>query len=318
MERTKIIDAHTDLFWSIFFEQKDFLKDSSSSQINWPKIKKGQIKCFFAGLFGSRFKNQGLFTNFEELVDLVKKGKEILSSVHNLELILGLGDLKRLWEKEGAIGYLLHLEGGDFISRPQDLEALFGLGFRSLGLVWNLPNQLGGGVNKPHFPLTHLGKEIIKIANKKGIVIDLAHANEKTFHKALEVSEKPVIVSHANCYNLCPHPRNLKDEQIKALKEKKGVMGIFFSSKYLKSSNQASLEDVIAHISYVAEKFGVEVVGLGSDFGGILSGVPFGLENIAQMKKIGEKLAQKGFNKQEIAQIMGENFFNVLEEVFKK
>ncbi|MCQ2559264.1 MAG: dipeptidase [Clostridia bacterium] len=216
------------------------------------------------------------------------------------------------WQNSDKLGLLLALEGAEPLEGQIELLHLFfRLGIRMLGLTWNYRNQLADGV-KEQGGLSSLGKQFVREMNRMGILLDAAHLAEKGFADLLELTSKPLIVSHANCRRLCDHPRNLADWQIKACAASGGVIGICFYPPFLTGTSQASLEDVLDQIEYLAKVGGVDCVALGSDFDG-MNWVPEGLEDVSKMPLLIEGLYKRGFSEKEIALIMGKNWLRVLQ-----
>ena len=180
------------------------------------------------------------------------------------------------------IGILLSVEGGEILGENLFmLDIIFKLGVRALGLTWNQRNALADGVGEANTQsrLTRLGQEVIGRMNKLGMLIDVSHLNEAGFWHVLELSKDPITASHSCAKAFCDHPRNLTDEQLRALARQKGVVGVNFYPRFLKETGKATREDVVRHIYHIAEVAGVETVGLGSDFDGI-SETPEGLEHV--------------------------------------
>jgi len=172
--------------------------------------------------------------------------------------------------KQGEIGALLTLEGCDAIgSDLMKLKTLLHLGVSAVGLTWNYANAVADGALEPRGAgLSVFGKEVIKLFNKEKIWVDVSHLSESGFWDVMELADHP-YASHSNTYTLCPHPRNLKDDQIKALIELDSVMGITFVPPFLSGTDQADITDVLRHLDYVCSLGGENHVGFGSDFDGI-------------------------------------------------
>ena len=214
----------------------------------------------------------------------------------------------------GKGGILMSLEGGEALDDSlARLEEFFALGVRSIGLTWNFENSLAGGVKEPG-PLKPFGKAVVKLAEQKGMAVDLAHSCPETFYQVLQISQKPPLVSHSACYALCPHPRNLRDAQIKAIAEQNGMIGITFYPPFLTRKPQATIEDVVRHIDYAVSLAGYEHIGIGSDFDGIDS-LPLGMQGIQDLPEIAAALCTHGYGLKEIAAVMGGNFRRYWQEI---
>jgi membrane dipeptidase len=152
-----------------------------------------------------------------------------------LAIVRSYPDLIHNFDK-GILSVVLHIEGAEAISEDlSDLDDYYERGLRSLGLVWSRPNVFGHGVpfRFPHSPdtgpgLTAAGKELVQTCNRLGIMIDLAHINEQGFRDVAELSDAPLVVSHAAVHAICPSTRNLTNTQIDAIARSNGLIGVFF------------------------------------------------------------------------------------------
>ena len=181
--------------------------------------------------------------------------------------------------KKGEIGAILTLEGCDAIgSDIMKLKTLLRLGVSAVGLTWNYANAVADGALEPRGGgLSVFGREVIKLLNKQKTWVDVSHLSENGFWDVMELANQ-AYASHSNTYTLCPHPRNLRDDQIKALIELNSVMGITFVPQFLSGKYTADITDVLRHLDYVCSLGGENHVGFGSDFDGISTTVK-GLEN---------------------------------------
>lgn len=218
-------------------------------------------------------------------------------------------------DNRDKLAAVIHLEGGEALGA--DLELIYllkELGLRSLALTWNPPNLLAGGVDTPEEKsgLTSLGRELINMMSSMDLILDLAHIAPRAFFDILECYDKPLMVTHANAYHLCPHRRNLKDEQLKALAQNGGVVGFTQVSDFVKETGPVLPEDFIDHLVYVAELIGVESVALGSDFDGADKIVLPSVEAYADMPLL---LENRGFSKKEIELILAGNALRVIRRL---
>ncbi len=218
------------------------------------------------------------------------------------------------------VGLLIHLEGLN--EWPNDnfrsLDTWYLMGLRSLAIVWNEANDLGGGCSDPYYGLTRLGENVLRWCEERGVLVDLAHANKRTFQRALKVIDGPVIVSHANAAGLCLHSRNLSDWQLKAVAARGGVVGITFVNSFVVADGRrATVADVADHVEYVREVAGLDCVAIGSDFGGILGQTPEGLESVEQLPNLWAELAGRSWSKANIEQVAWRNAARVIKQVLK-
>jgi len=167
----------------------------------------------------------------------------------------------------GRLGLMLSMEGVEALhGDPARFEELWEAGVRMVSLTWNYPNPFAGGIDSPEKGLTAAGRELVGSFAKRGVVLDLAHASEPTYFDALEAAPgAQVVVSHAGCRGVHDHVRNLSDEQLRALAERGGVLGMMALTLTV-GRNGASLGRYLEHVDYAVESMGIEHVALGSDF----------------------------------------------------
>ncbi len=173
-------------------------------------------------------------------------------------------------DRQNKLAAVLHLEGAECLGNDLDiLNFLYRAGLRSIGLTWNYRNQFADGVSEGEAGggLSKIGRKLVAEMEQIGILLDLAHVSVKSFYDALSYYKKPVLVSHSNAYSLCKSRRNLNDEQLRALHEHGGLVGITQVADFV-HEDKASIETMLDHMVYIAELIGVECVALGSDFDG--------------------------------------------------
>jgi microsomal dipeptidase-like Zn-dependent dipeptidase len=164
-----------------------------------------------------------------------------------------------------------------------------------------------------HGGLSQFGREVIREMNRVGMMVDLSHAAESSFWQALEESETPIVCSHSSCRALCDHPRNLTDEQMRALAERGGVMQVTLYNGFLRTDEHATIADAIRHINHAIEVMGIEHVGIGSDFDGD-GGVP-GVASASELINLTRLLRQEGYTSDQLRLLWGENFLRVMRQV---
>jgi membrane dipeptidase len=232
--------------------------------------------------------------------------------------ILRLADAKDALEA-GRIGALLAVEGGDVLEgRLSNLEMLYSAGVRLLTLTWNRSNQIAGAAMDDYnrYGLTPFGTKVVKTMNDLGMMVDVSHASEEAFWDAMEVSKQPVIASHSNAKAVCPHPRNLDDEQIKAIAAKGGVIGINFYPPFLSKTGVAGIVHIIKHIEHIAGLAGINCIAFGSDFDGIET-LPQGIEGPQSFPDIIEELLRLNYSEEDVQKICHNNFLRVMKKILK-
>lgn len=162
--------------------------------------------------------------------------------------------------------------------------------------------------------VSRFGEQVIREMNRQGIMVDLSHAAEKSFYDALDISTKPIVCSHSNCKALCDVPRNLTDDQLRALAAKGGVAHVTLYHGFLRNDRcEASIMDAIAHLEHAIKIMGVEHVGLGSDFDG--DGGVKGIADSSEMINFTLHLLRRRYNERDIARIWGCNWLRVMAKV---
>lgn len=165
-----------------------------------------------------------------------------------------------------------------------------------------------------HGGVSRFGEQVIKEMNRCGIMVDLSHAGEKSFYDALSISSKPIVCSHSNCKALCDVPRNLTDDQLRALAKHGGVAHITLYHGFLRNDNQeATVMDAIAHLEHAISVMGIEHVGLGTDFDG--DGGIRGLADSSELINFTLHLLRRRYSERDIARIWGGNWLRVMAQV---
>ena len=168
-----------------------------------------------------------------------------------------------------------------------------------------------------HGGVSRFGEQVIKEINRCGIMVDLSHAGEKSFYDALSISSKPIVCSHSNCKALCDVPRNLTDDQLRALAKHGGVAHITLYHGFLRNDSQeATVMDAIAHLEHAISVMGIEHVGLGTDFDG--DGGIRGLADSSELINFTLHLLRRRYSERDIARIWGGNWLRVMAQVQSK
>ncbi len=222
---------------------------------------------------------------------------------------------------------VLHLEGAEAVHPSlENIEALYGEGVRSIGLVWSRPNAFGYGVpfDFPGSPdsgpgLTDAGKELVRACNQLGIVVDVSHLNEKGFWDVERLSERPIVATHSNAHALCPTPRNLTNKQLDAIGASDGIVGLNYAVQFLRHDGQKNTDTPLSvmadHVVYIAERIGVSHVALGSDFDGATISQDLG--DVSGLPKLMDALRARGFSEKELEMIAWKNWLRVLARTWR-
>jgi membrane dipeptidase len=252
-------------------------------------------------------------TNNQDIFKIIRKYRDIQEAVDTNRFAVLIGS-----------------EGLSYIGENVDLlNALYMFGVRHATLTWNEQNDLATGVKgDPNRGLTKYGVEAVKRLEQLGMIVDVSHANEKSFWDICEATTRPIIASHSNCRALCSAPRNLTDAQLKAIAEKGGVVGLnAFSDFVSDTKEERDIEHLANHMDHMVEVMGIDHVGFGFDFDDYLAGDTMkffaeeesantiGFENITKVPKLIEILENRGYSKEDMEKIKSKNFLRIIKEI---
>ena len=262
---------------------------------------------------------------------------------NEVSLVRSAADLD-IAHPDGTLRVLLGFQGAEPLGHGfHNLVAFHAMGVRVMQLTYNDANLLGSGCVEPNDTgLTHFGIQVVRECHRLNMVVDLTHAGKKTTMDAMALSDRPVIFSHSNAKSLRDNPRNIDDEQIKALAATGGVIGIAGFADFVGDTHlgQPSLSQYFDHIEYVANLVGIDHVGIGSDImstagaGGLwwnantkrrypevcgamdehMHGVS-GFEDWSEYPQVTEGLLKRGFSDSDVRQIIGGNFLRVFRQI---
>lgn len=211
---------------------------------------------------------------------------------------------------------ILGIENGYALGNSLDnIDYFYTIGVRYITLCHNGDNPICDSAmqtNRTHNGLSVYGRQVVSKMNELGIMVDISHAGEKSFWDIIEHSSKPIIASHSCCKSLRNHPRNLTDEQIKAIAQKGGVVQICLYKHFLSDTQKASVADVIRHIKHIINLVGIDYVGIGSDFDG--GGEIMGCRAENEIINITKALIREGFSDEDIYKVLGGNLLRVFRE----
>lgn len=227
-----------------------------------------------------------------------------------LQLCLCAQDIAEA-EKKGKIAALISIEGAEKLDCDLELlQKAYDKGVRILHLCWNHQNKLTGSCKDGGQGLSEKGRIFAAEAQKMGVILDMSHISERAFWDTLEICKKPVLAGHSNSYTLCPHPRNLSDEQFIALVKTGGVAGLNLCPDFL-SEKDASIETLVDHAEHFLSLGGEKTLCLGTDFDG--THLPGDIEGIQDMPKIYEAMLRRNWSEDLVRDIFYNNLRSFLE-----
>ena len=259
----------------------------------------------------------------EALLAATAKADRILNEIESMvaqsceyvDIAYTPADILRL-KKQGKKAVMLGIENGYAIGKDiSNVERFRKRGVVYMTLCHNGDNDIcdsAKGQNE-HNGISDFGAQVVKEMNRVGMMVDLSHAAEKSFFDALEISKLPIVCSHSSSKALCNHPRNLTDEQLKALAAKDGVAQVTLYSGFLRENQPATILDAIEHLNHMVNIMGIEHVGIGTDFDG--DGGIIGCACSSELLQFTRRLLLERYSKADIELIWGGNFLRVMNQI---
>jgi membrane dipeptidase len=312
-----VVDLHNDLLTKLVLRGGDLAKRHGAQalynplafDIDLPKLEEGGcdgLGCLlFAGM--NLLARERFWKQLEAFEQLFEKHDRLYRA-------RSAADVRRA-KAEGKVALWLGIEGALAIEDDlKSLERLREAGVRFFGICWNKSNKAGTSSYDHKNPggLSSVGREIIAECNRLGIMVDISHASKKTFWDLLDASKTPCFSSHSGCEALKDHPRNLDDEQLRAIGKQGGVVGIIFAANMLAGLFESSVESICDHIEHVVDVAGEDAVALGSDFDGFVP-LPRGMRDVRDVPRITQILWKRGWSRDKLRKLLGENFVRYFE-----
>lgn len=266
--------------------------------------------------------------NWKDALPVTMSLAAILFDLENrgaLKVCRTVADIRLTLEKD-QIAAIFHIEGAEAIDPDlRMLEVFYQAGLRSIGPVWSRPTVFGEGVPF-RYPsdgdtgpgLTKAGERLIRRCDTLGIMVDLSHMNTKGFWDVARISGKPLVATHSNAHAICPHSRNLTDDQLKAIRDSDGIVGLNFAAAFLRDDGQmradVPLSQMLRHLDHLIEHLGEDRVGLGSDYDGAV--VPEAVTTVADLPNLRQAMVDRGYDEALMRKLCHENWLRVLEKTW--
>lgn len=214
----------------------------------------------------------------------------------------------------GKTAALLSIEGGELLDCDLNkLEEVYRWGVRAINLTWNYTNELSGtNVEDKEKGLTEQGRAFAAKMQRLGMLVDVSHLSDPGFWDVIDLAKKPIIATHSNARAVCPHTRNLTDEQFKALIKNGGVAGLNMCDEFV--GETPTIDTLVAHVEHWFGLGGERNVSLGGDWDGI-SGMPAEIHGIQDIDKLAERLLKMNYNEDKVRGVFYQNLMRVVKEV---
>ena len=318
------IDTHDDINVSNFTDSLNYTMDTET-QVNLPKMIEGGLDvAWFVVYTGQGELNEEGFKAAKDNAMAKFDAIDRLVSVYapdQIELALTSEDVNRI-HKKGKKVAMIGVENAYPIGLDtSNVRKYWEKGARYMSLAHNGHSQFSDSNTGErdgvylHNGLSELGKQMVRLLNYYGIMIDISHPSKEAIHQMIELSQAPVIASHSSVRALRDHSRNLDDEQLEWIKQNGGVIQTVALGNYLtdREDPPPNIEDFIDHIDYMVDKIGIDHVGISSDFDG--GGGIVGWQDASETQNVTTALRNRGYSEVEIAKIWGGNLMRVLDEV---
>ncbi|SFL66955.1 dipeptidase [Halanaerobium salsuginis] len=323
----RYIDLHCDSLLKIFNKsEQENLFENNNLSVDFKSLQQGEALAQFFAIF---MPDEETLTELklEEINDdlYIDRAVNILEqevTQHNQIVALAKNYQDIIVnQQQGKISALLTIEDGRSVAGNLDkLKRYYKKGIRLITLTWNYENCFGypNSTNPAQMArgLKDFGIEAVQYMNQLGMLIDVSHLSDGGFYDVAQYSSKPFIASHSNARSLANHPRNLTDQMIIKIAEKGGVIGLNFAPYFLNkdsTNSKSSIERMIAHLNYLKNIGGENVLALGTDFDGIHGNLE--IASSKQMPLLFKALARSGWNIDLIEKFAFKNSMRVIKEV---
>lgn len=294
-----VADTHCDLLCG----RLAGYKNAEDFDVSYEKLRRGNVglQVFAAFVNSARAKENTVAAYEAQLADFPTMVADLgLTACVDIPAELSADKILAVSSIEGCEAF-----GGSL----EKIDEFAARGVRMAAVIWNNENELAFP-NGTTGGLKDFGKKVLARMREKKIAVDVSHLNQKGFWQAADITGT-LLASHSCCMSLCSHKRNLCDEQIKALIEMNGFVGINFNPPFLVNDGKAAIADIVAHVHHILDMGGQDIVGLGSDFDGIGS-KPVGAEDSSTFPAILEALSASGIDNATLEKIANKNFLRFM------
>lgn len=302
MEKFYTADAHCDFLYYAATKNFDIRAKAGSQCMTLDRMREGGVALqFFAAWTDAKEKRR---SPLQQALEMIAAYYKMLDE--NKDAFVPFS--KHFVPESGRIATVLAIEDLSCMEdNIKNLDIFYRLGVRSITLTWNYKNGLAcPSTSKRDTGLTQLGREVVRRMEELNIAVDLAHLGDRGIDEVLSITDKPVFSSHTNARDLFYSPRSLKDEHIREIARRGGVVGINFYNKQLTASPTAAISDIADHICHAVDVGGLNCAAIGSDFDG-MSVYPDDLKHSGHLPRLAHELKLRGFSDEAVEGIMYKN-----------
>ncbi len=304
-----LFDLHCDTLYRAYTENSTLSDDSFHISVNKTKEISPYIQCL-AVWIPDEYRGAAAQELFKGCLSKLSEQLEQLDIVR----CITAGDIKNTAE-HGRKGIILTVESGAVLAgKLENIAALKKAGVRMMTLTWNGKNELGDGVGvEMAGGLSPFGREALREMEKNDIIADVSHASKRLFYDVAELAKRPFAASHSNSKSVCPHRRNLTDEQFCIIRDKGGIVGLNFCRDFLnKQGTNAKMCDIIKNAEHFLALGGEKTIAIGADFDG--ADIPSDMSGIESVSALYEMFLHHNFNETLVKDI----FFNNAADFFSR
>ena len=338
LRESPLIDGHNDLPWqyrekaALDLSKLDIRRPQPALHTDIPRLRRGGVGGQFWSVYvPATMQGKEAVRATMEQIDIVYQMAARYPDT--FEIARTAADVERIF-KAGKIASLIGMEGGHSIDNSLGaLRMFYKLGARYMTLTHgaNTP-WADSATDKPeHHGLTPFGEAVVREMNRIGMLVDLSHTSPETMHAALRVTQSPVIFSHSSARAVNDHPRNVPDDVLAKIPANGGVVMVTFVPAFIsaevrqydalpdeqkrrQTAPRATMAQVADHIDHIRRVAGINYIGIGSDFDGITT-VPQNLEDVSQYPGLVAELLRRGYSKDDVKKILGQNVLRVMRQV---
>lgn len=303
----KLFDLHCDTLYRAFFENGGLFNNDFHISFDKTDDIEPYIQCM-AVWVPDEFRNKNAIQLFE---NCRKKMNDELKDT-NIKIIYSQDDIIEIESKKGK-GVVLTVEGGAVLGgKLENVDHLAKCGVKIMTLTWNGNCELGDGIGVEGAKgLTDFGKSVVAKMEQNGIIVDVSHSSVPMFYDVAELSTRPFCATHSNSKQICPHRRNLTDEQFSIIRDKGGIVGLNLSRGFLREDeDKACMLDVLRHAEHFLSLGGEKTLAIGTDFDG--TDIPIDMTGIESMNKLYELFLKHNYNEKLLEDIFFNNARNFL------
>jgi membrane dipeptidase len=341
-----IIDGHNDVLLRLWLKKspeaaQDFVVGDGLGHLDLPRIRQAGFAAGFFAIFSpsqARYDHDDDDLNppydsgvaqksaWQSAVGMLDLRDEIVTLASGAVVLCKTVAEVRAAMDANRLAWITHIEGAEAVAADlSNLDQLHDRGLRSIGPVWSRPNVFAEGVpfRFPSSPdtgggLTDAGKELVRACNEKRILIDLSHMNERGFWDVARLTRTPLVATHSNAHALCASSRNLTNEQLLAVKDSRGLVGLNFATGFLRGDGRwdslTGPDVLVGHLEHMLRIAGEDCVGFGSDFDG--ARIPSFIGNVTGLPRLVDAMQAAGFGGELIEKIAWRNWLRVLDETW--